>query len=433
MFRNNNILNGLLALVFTFILGYIGLIFINKIFKDMVTTLDLKVKNEQARYKITEFILKEISSMEANYYKMFIFTDTKDLQNIEKEIKKEIDDIKNAIKILTKGGILENHIKLNLIEATFITDKIEFTPSLNQKLTLEKINLSEKLNEIEQKIEQIKNISSNITTQEKIIQINLLATSFTKIKENAIKLLYYSRKNKQLAEKNIQLLIQEQSLKESQQSRLISYLQVQTLQSQLNPHFVFNALDVVNNKIKEENIETAGELMVDLSKLMRRFLESSIHLDINDQKTEHTLKDELNLLESYIRFERLQYDKFDYKLEIADDIELENTYIPPMLIQPYIENAIKHGLMYKKEGRGILQLSIYKSDNETIIYHIIDNGVGRKAAKAIQDSHLKMYKSRGTEIVEKRIKVMQEMGIGISVYTEDISSGGTKVTLEIDV
>ena len=236
-----------------------------------------------------------------------------------------------------------------------------------------------------------------------------------------------------MAEKNIQLLIQEQSLKESQQSRLISYLQVQTLQSQLNPHFVFNALDVVNNKIKEENIETAGELMVDLSKLMRRFLESSIHLDINDQKTEHTLKDELNLLESYIRFERLQYDKFDYKLEIADDIELENTYIPPMLIQPYIENAIKHGLMYKKEGRGILQLSIYKSDNETIIYHIIDNGVGRKAAKAIQDSHLKMYKSRGTEIVEKRIKVMQEMGIGISVYTEDISSGGTKVTLEIDV
>lgn len=204
MFRNNNILNGLLALVFTFILGYIGLIFINKIFKDMVTTLDLKVKNEQARYKITEFILKEISSMEANYYKMFIFTDTKDLQNIEKEIKKEIDDIKNAIKILTKGGILENHIKLNPIEATFITDKIEFTPSLNQKLTLEKINLSEKLNEIEQKIEQIKNISSNITTQEKIIQINLLATSFTKIKENAIKLLYYSRKNILELENNIQ-------------------------------------------------------------------------------------------------------------------------------------------------------------------------------------------------------------------------------------
>lgn len=88
MFRNNNILNGLLALVFTFILGYIGLIFINKIFKDMVTTLDLKVKNEQARYKITEFILKEISSMEANYYKMFIFTDTKDLQKIYKILKK---------------------------------------------------------------------------------------------------------------------------------------------------------------------------------------------------------------------------------------------------------------------------------------------------------------------------------------------------------
>jgi len=245
--------------------------------------------------------------------------------------------------------------------------------------------------------------------------------------------IYNSRKNKQLAEKNIQLLIHEKNLKESQQSRLISYLQVQSLQSQLNPHFVFNALDVVNNKIKEERIDIAGELIVDLSKLMRRFLESSIHLDINDQKTEHTLKDELGLLDSYIRFEQLQYDKFDYNYEISENIDPDNTFIPPMLIQPYIENVIKHGLMYKKDGRGKLQLTINKSENETIICQIIDNGVGRKVAKAIQESHLKMYKSRGTEIVEKRIKVMQELGIGITIHTEDLSTGGTKVIIEIDV
>ncbi|RXJ84615.1 ATP-binding protein [Arcobacter cloacae] len=213
MFKNNTILNGLLALVFTFILGYIGLIFINNIFKNMVTTLDLKVKNEHARYKIGEYILKEISSMETHYYKMAILTNLKSLQPIEKEIKKEINDIRNAIDILSKGGVLENYIKLNLIEASQATDKIVFIPSSNQKYNFEEIDLSPKLDELEEKLHQMENIikiklSSNTASQEEIFQITLffkqLPTLFTRMKENASRLLYDSKKNISQLEKDIQ-------------------------------------------------------------------------------------------------------------------------------------------------------------------------------------------------------------------------------------
>lgn len=213
MFKNNTILNGLLALVFTFILGYIGLIFINNIFKNMVTTLDLKVKNEHARYKIGEYILKEISSVETNYYKIAILTNLKSVQPIEKEIKKEINDIRNAINILSKGGILENYIRLNLIEASQATDKIEFIPSSNQKYTFEEIDLSPKLDELEEKLYQMENIikiklSSNTASQEEIFQITLffkqLPTLFTRMKENASRLLYDSKKNISQLEIDIQ-------------------------------------------------------------------------------------------------------------------------------------------------------------------------------------------------------------------------------------
>lgn len=213
MFKNNTILNGLLALVFTFILGYIGLIFINNIFKNMVTTLDLKVKNEHARYKIGEYILKEISSVETNYYKIAILTNLKSVQPIEKEIKKEINDIRNAINILSKGGVLENYIRLNLIEASQATDKIEFIPSSNQKYTFEEIDLSPKLDELEEKLYQMENIikiklSSNTASQEEIFQITLffkqLPTLFTRMKENASRLLYDSKKNISQLEIDIQ-------------------------------------------------------------------------------------------------------------------------------------------------------------------------------------------------------------------------------------
>ena len=215
MFKNKNhdILRGLIALLLAFILGYVGLILIHKVFKEMVITLDLKVKNEYARYKIGEYILKEIGSMETYYYKMGILTNLKSIKPIETEIKEAIKDVRNAINILNNGGILENYIKLNLPEATESTDKINFNPSSNQTYTFEEIDLSPKLDELENKVSQMEEIIRiklfpDTVTHEEIFKADLffkqLPTLFVRMKENTSRLLYESKKNISEIEKNIQ-------------------------------------------------------------------------------------------------------------------------------------------------------------------------------------------------------------------------------------
>jgi ligand-binding sensor domain-containing protein len=220
-----------------------------------------------------------------------------------------------------------------------------------------------------------------------------------------------------------------------ERTRHMKYLQIQTLQAQLNPHFIFNVLQAIQTRIYEGSREVASGLIVDLGNLIRRFLDSSVNMNLSRiRNSEITLKQEINLLKSYIEFEQLQYsNRFDYEILVADDIETENVQVPPMLIQPYVENAIKHGILYEKDKRCRLQVVFKKTIDDVLVCSIIDNGVGRKRAKEIQDSFIRMYKSRGTQILEERIKIMQELGHGISVESRDNPQGGTIVELSIDM
>lgn len=213
MLKNNSILHGLVALLLAFILGYVGIILIHIVFKNIVDTLDSKVKNEYARYKIGEYILKEIGSMETHYYKMGILSNIKSIKPIEIEIKKEIQDVKKAILILENGGVFEQYIKLNLVEAAETVDKIEFIPSKEQQYTFEAIDLLPKLDELIEKVDQMEEIMKirldfNQASEDEIFQVNLffkqLPTLFVRMKENASRLLYDSKKNISILEKNIQ-------------------------------------------------------------------------------------------------------------------------------------------------------------------------------------------------------------------------------------
>ncbi len=227
----------------------------------------------------------------------------------------------------------------------------------------------------------------------------------------------------------------EQEELNSERERQIKYLEIQTLLSQLNPHFIFGVLSAIQNKIMVEDREKASSLIVDLSNLIRRFLESTINSNFNKlRSSEVTLAEEIKLLKSYIEFEQLQYsDNFDFKIKVAEDINIENIQVPPMMIQPYVENAIKHGILYEKEKRCTLVLSFMKTDDNVLVCTITDNGVGRARSKEIQDAYLKMYKSRSTDILNDRIKIMQELGHGIYVETMDNPEGGTIVELKIDL
>jgi len=206
-------------------------------------------------------------------------------------------------------------------------------------------------------------------------------------------------------------------------------LELKALQAQMNPHFVFNALHSIQDFIFNKDERIANAYLVKFSRLMRLFLESSKEKTI-------LLEDEIKLLQLYIDLEKLRFEeKFEYRLEIDPQIEPKLIEIPSMLFQPFVENAINHGLIYK-ESKGLLKVHIKKAQN--CIQGIIeDNGIGRVKAAELKSKSYKSYKSRGMKLVEERQRVLNfinESDIRIEIIdleNEDGQAAGTQVIINI--
>jgi streptogramin lyase len=215
-------------------------------------------------------------------------------------------------------------------------------------------------------------------------------------------------------------------------SREATIFQMQAIQSQMNPHFIFNVLAFLQSRILKNSMEQANTLLVRMADLIRGFLEASvvsgkmIHPD--QPEGQITLSQELNLTGEFIHLQSSIFpDKFDYQLNVTG-VDCEKEYIPPMLIQPFVENAIRHGLLPLKT-KGELKVDIRKSGNSLYV-EISDNGKGiRQADELITHSSFR-YVSRGRELTIRRIELLNKMGFRISLKTESNESG-TKVTLKI--
>jgi ligand-binding sensor domain-containing protein/two-component sensor histidine kinase len=210
--------------------------------------------------------------------------------------------------------------------------------------------------------------------------------------------------------------------------------QLQAILSQMNPHFIFNVMAALQSMILSANIEKANDYLVRMSVLVRRFLEASLSTSSSKAKKsgngELALANELEILRSFIEFQQLIYpDKFDFCLSLDSNIDTGKTTIPPMLIQPFVENAIRHGLLQKAE-KGLLKLKISAEKNGHLLIVISDDGIGIKKAGEIIGKSPLLYTSRGKELTEKRIKLLNEMGYHIDYYTES-SDKGTTVTLNL--
>lgn len=223
-------------------------------------------------------------------------------------------------------------------------------------------------------------------------------------------------------------------ISETQEQR-IKYLEVQALQSQLNPHFIFNVLGTIQSLVLNKQTEEANKYLISFSKLIRGFLDSSVSSNLSSEKDAVdnviSLEEEIELLQLYVQFELLQYGhKFDLSLDDGG-VDAVNTYIPPMIIQPYVENAIKHGLMHK-ESKGHLNITFSESDHH-IVCRIEDDGIGRDKAWKMQAKSLQLYKSRGTELVQERISILNTLGHDLTIETIDHSppKTGTVVVIKI--
>ena len=212
-----------------------------------------------------------------------------------------------------------------------------------------------------------------------------------------------------------------------QQKLTNNLLALRSLRTQMNPHFIFNALNSVNNFIARSDERSANRFLSDFSVLMRSVLE-------NSEEDFIPLSKELELLELYVKLEHSRFsDKFDYDIQVDDKIDVDAFQIPPMLLQPYIENAIWHGLRYKEE-KGFLKIGVHQITNELLEITIIDNGIGRKKSAELKTSNQKKQKSKGMGNIKKRIKILNEMyknKVEVSISNLNEDQTGTKVSLKL--
>ncbi len=157
------------------------------------------------------------------------------------------------------------------------------------------------------------------------------------------------------------------------QKELISDLEKKAIKqklllSQMNPHFIFNSIDNIKSLIYNKKDEQAVNYLTRFSKLMRQILENSNEGYIS-------LQEEIAMLENYLVIQQLLYsNRFAFTIDVLPSIDVESVYVPPMLTQPFIENAIKHGLKNKKEN-GQVRIRFYKSESQ-LFFEVTDNGSG---------------------------------------------------------
>jgi LytS/YehU family sensor histidine kinase len=185
----------------------------------------------------------------------------------------------------------------------------------------------------------------------------------------------------------------------------------------MNPHFIFNSLNSVNNFIAKNDERSANKYLSDFSKLMRAVLKNS---DMNFIP----LETEISTLELYLGLEHFRFnDKFDFRLEVSDDIDKNRLMVPPMLVQPYIENAIWHGLRYK-EDKGLLNVRFFLEKGQ-LVCTVHDNGIGRKKSAELKTEHQKGYQSTGIRNTKERIEILNRLHkTALDIKISDLEMNG---------
>ena len=207
-----------------------------------------------------------------------------------------------------------------------------------------------------------------------------------------------------------------------------SELEMQALRAQMNPHFIFNSLNSINRFILQNNRTQASEYLTKFSKLVRLILQ-------NSQAPLISLESELEALELYLDLEALRFDhRFGYKISVPKDLDIEALQVPPLIIQPYTENAIWHGLMHK-EDKGQLDIEV-SEEKDHLYFKIADNGIGRKQAAAMASKSATKHKSMGLKITRDRIAMLQKVNGEspvkiIDLENTDGSAAGTEVIIKM--
>ncbi len=215
-------------------------------------------------------------------------------------------------------------------------------------------------------------------------------------------------------------------------SKRISELEQLSRKAQMNPHFIFNSLNSIQQYVMDADVAGANKFISGFSRLIRQTLDFS-------SKPEISLEEELDYLTNYLEIEKTRLENaFSWSVNIDKSVDPAEYYIPPMILQPFVENSVRHGLRFRKDKAGKVTITVKREDGYLICI-LEDNGVGRKAAMRYKSISPINYQSKGLSLTADRISMFnQEHDRKITMYIDDLedvfhNSLGTRVTISFPV
>ena len=406
---------------------------------ELIATFSIAtVYTEQGKYKdaINKF-LRAYDLAEANNLDLYIPTICNNLS----KTYSYLSDNEKAIKYLNIGiekAEKQNDIftlallKRNLAEQYFNKDDLTEAETLLQ----ESISLSQSYKTLEREAQSLRLLYQIYEKQDKFKEALETHKTYISLRESIINedtkaefversLTFENQKQKALADEEIkyQKLIKNGSIlggsllvmsaifglivykrkrdaiskkQKAEFSATVANTELKALRAQMNPHFIFNSLNSINDYISKNDANSASKYLTKFAKIMRQTLE-------NSNQKEITLQDDLQLIELYMQIEAMRLDnKFSYSIEVDEAIDIENTLVPPLILQPFIENSIWHGIS-KKEDKGHIKIQI-KKDNDMIICIVDDDGVGLNENKVNSERI-----SLGQSITKDRIDIINKV------------------------
>jgi tetratricopeptide (TPR) repeat protein len=376
-------------------------------------SLSAETNNENAKATALNS-LAEIYLHQRNYKQAVAFS-RRSLQ-----LSKELNDLgwqANAYETLSKTYEAKKNFEealYNYKQSDLLKDSLLNGQKKQEITSLEmKYNFDRKEAEIKAAADKTQALAAAELNRQKVLKNASLGIAVLLVLLGISGVVLYKRRKDTLEKK-----------KEAEFNAQVAYTEMKALRAQMNPHFIFNSLNSINDYIDKHDTTTATLYTTRFAKLMRMILE-------NSEQKEILLSEDLKALELYLQLESMRMEnKFDYQIKVDEDIDPENTLIPPLILQPFVENSIWHGIS-KKQGPGKILISIKKEGN-MINCIVEDNGIGMKeSAVSKTENENQSKKSLGMKITKARIDIMNKMKKSNAKITESNLEEGTKIEIQL--
>ena len=386
----------------------------------------LKKENYKAASPIIREALEKAIQLEDQFYISDSYLNLGQLETHQNQFLSAEKNLKKALDIATSYNLKSSIVESSKLPSEINQKKNNFKTALDyyqKAVEIENTILTE------QNLQYVSDIVIDYENENKNNQIKALALENEKVNlrlERNKKILFYTTLALVILGVTLFMINRTKALR---RDKHILTLEQDMLRNQMNPHFIFNSLNSIKLYIINNEKENAVYYLNKFSKLIRKILMAS-------KEKEISLNDELETMKLYMNIENIRFsNEIDFNINVDESINTEITKVPSLILQPFLENALWHGLSSKTEGKKI-DLNVVKNASNFITIEIIDNGIGRIASRKIKENKKLKRKSVGIDITKARLanfsKAFSESySLDIEdLYNNDIPSG-TKITLQI--